>query len=139
MWIYRGRLAIYSNAMSNYEPEFALLGTPPDRNSRGSVFFANNYDGCAQQIEIGDYLLKVYLLEVQPLGIPDDCIYGLGHYIISRKICIVRHWKYREKLIIHPSRLCLVFGLLAHICRIYPLFCVLLRFCLYFRIFYRLS
>lgn len=33
--------------------------------------------------------------------LPDDCLYVWFYICISRKICIVRHWKYGEKTIVY--------------------------------------
>ena len=44
---------------------------------------------------------------------------------VSRKIYIVRHLKYSQKTIKHPSRLCLDFGPWLAFCFYCPLFCAL--------------
>ena len=51
------------------------------------------------------------------------------YYCICRKICIVRHCKYGQKLIVHPSHLWLFFGPGRLILRTGPLFRAVLRFC----------
>lgn len=56
--------------------------------------------------------------------------------IYSRKICIVRHWIFRQKSSIHSSRLCLVFAARLTFCRVCPLFRAPSRFCLYSRFHY---
>lgn len=46
------------------------------------------------------------------MGVRDDLLYRRVYIYVSRKIYIVRHLKYSEKLITHTSRLCLVFWFL---------------------------
>ena len=70
------------------------------------------------------------------MGVRDDLLYRRVYIYVSRKIYIVRHLKYSEKLIIHTSRLCLVFGSWTGFCSICPLFCVLRPFWPYGRYLY---
>ena len=55
-------------------------------------------------------------------------ISGLLHPV-CRKICIVRHWIFREKTIVQPCLLTMFWRTLRLVLSICALFCALLRFC----------
>ncbi len=110
-------------------PRIKILG--------GLVFYGdNNVDAVTDRKAFKSR--QIYLLVVHAVYIPTIQYMSGCAIIYSRKICIVRHWKYGQKTTKHPSCLCLVFAAWLPICRICPLLCVLLRFCLYFYIYTRL-
>lgn len=127
-----------ADLMSNLVAEFALLSTCPK-----AVFGSAGV--CLADRGRRFNRLKLRKSSDQKGSFQQCCrrkcrlaaiIHISGVYIyVCRKIYIVRHWKYREKLITHPSHLCLFFWAWPIFSCYCTLFCAVLNFCASGRVF----